>query len=366
MGAHVDALATALRAGGNEVELVTAGSTATAFGWPEAHTWWPVHAGPAAPRGLLDWHRIMRLAGTVDVVHAHGHQAAVVAAVAVAQARPRPRLVVSLHNDLPPTGSSTVERARARGVRRLLGWSLRRAELVTGASADLVELAASLGARRTELALVPSPRVAGLLRSDPLGPLERDRLLAGAGVPSDLPVVLTVSRIAPQKDLRTLVQAARLSRVPATWVVVGDGDERLRRELEQEADGIRPRSADGSAVVRFVGARADVPEWLRSADVFVLTSRWEARALVVQEAMAAGLPVVATRTGGLPELLEGAGCLVPVGDPTALASEVDALLADPAARQRRGALARTVAVSWPAVEDEARRWLGRYAQTSLQ
>ena len=82
--------------------------------------------------------------------------------------------------------------------------------------------------------------------------------------------------------------------------------------------------------------------------------------------MAAGLPVVATRTGGLPELLEGAGCLVPVGDPTALAAEVDALLADPAARQRRGASARTVAVSWPAVEDEARRWLGRYAQTSLQ
>jgi glycosyltransferase involved in cell wall biosynthesis len=336
---------------------------------------------------------VMRLAGTVDVVHAHGHQAAVVAAVAVARARPRPRLFVSLHNDLPGVAKaagpfavpfpapftagaraqpslartssrararSSVARARSSATRSLLSWALGRAQLVTGASPDLVELATALGARRTDLALVPSPAVADLLHTEPLGPLERDRLLASAGLPTGQPLVLTVARVAPQKDLPTLVAAARRSAVRATWVVVGDGDERLRAQLEQEADGIRHGDGTG-ADVRFVGARTDVRDWLRAADLFVLTSRWEARALVVQEAMAAGLPVVATRTGGLPGLLGNAGCLVPVGDPGAVVAEVDRLLADPAARHRMGHDARSLAASWPTPLDEARRWVERYA-----
>jgi glycosyltransferase involved in cell wall biosynthesis len=374
-GAHVDSLVTVQRELGHDVQIVTADSTAQTFGWPDAHRLWPVHHGSRAPRGLVDWHRVMRLAGTVDVVHAHGHQAAVVAAVAVARARPRPRLVVSLHNDLPRTSpspsspssapsrskaSSSVSRAQAAVARHLLAWSLRRANLVTGASVDLVELAESLGARRTELALVPSAAVVDLLASERLTPPERDALLREAGVPTDRPLVLTVSRIAPQKDLPTLVEAARLSRVPATWVVVGDGEERLRARLEQEADGIRRRGGDGP-VVRFVGARTDVSAWLRAADLFVLTSRWEARALVVQEAMAAGLPVVVTRTGGLPDLVRDAGSLVAVRDPSAVSAEVDRLLTDPEARARLGATARAVAAGWPTPDDETRRWVDRYA-----
>lgn len=360
VGAHVDTLVAGLRDLGHDVEIVTADATAQTFGWGDAHRLWPVHRGARAPRGLVDWHRIMRLAGTVDVVHAHGHQAAVVAAVAVARARPRPRLAVSLHNDLPPIPRSAPARAGAALTRRLLEWSLRRADLVTGASADLVELAVSLGARRTELATVASAAVVGLLQSEPLAPTERGALLAGAGIRPDRPLVLTVSRIAPQKDLPTLVRAARLSRVPATWVVVGAGDERLRARLEQEADGIRQPEGEGP-VVRFVGARTDVGDWLRVADVFVLTSRWEARALVVQEAMAAGLPVVVTRTGGLPDLVGDAGCLVAVGDPSAVAAQVDLLLSDPENRARRGAAARARAATWATPDAETRRWVDRYA-----
>lgn len=360
VGAHVDTLVAGLRELGHDVRIVTADSTARTFGWPDARRLWPVHAGAGAPRGLVDWHRIMRLAGTVDVVHAHGHQAAVVAAVAVARARPRPRLVVSLHNDLPPVPSTAGGRARRAVVRRLVGWALRRADLVTGASTDLVELARALGARRAEPALVPSPAVGDLLRSEPLGLAERDALLAAAGVPTDRPLVLSVSRIAPQKDLPTLLGAARLSRVPAAWVVVGDGDERLRARLEDEADGIRPPGGDGP-VVRFVGARTDVATWLRAADLFVLTSRWEARALVVQEAMAAGVPVVVTRTGGLPELVGEAGSLVAVGDSSAVAETVDRLLVEPATRARQGAAGRAVAATWSTPDDETRRWVDRYA-----
>ncbi|MEW1953813.1 glycosyltransferase family 4 protein [Terrabacter sp. NPDC080008] len=398
IGAHVDRLVADLRAMGHHVEVVTAESTAAAFGWRDAHRLWPVHPGLRAPVGLLDWHRVMRLAGTVDVVHAHGHQAAVVAAIAVTRARPRPRLFVSLHNDLPSVAPAPVPyaapytaaaqpptaapkttgspgatgtaspptagrrdapwgRAGRSATQALLSWCLGRAQLVTGASPDLVELARSLGARRVELALVPSPAVADLLDAGPLAPAERERLLASAGLPADQPVVLTVARIAPQKDLPTLVAAARRSRVPASWVVVGDGDERLRARLEQEAAGIR----QGEHAVHFVGARADVHDWLRASDVFVLTSRWEARALVVQEAMAAALPVVATRTGGLPELVSDAGTLVPVGDPVSVAAEVDLLLDDPTVRERMGAAARLRASSWPTPEDEARRWVERYA-----
>ena len=66
-----------------------------------------------------------------------------------------------------------------------------------------------------------------------------------------------------------------------------------------------------------------------AADVFALASTWEARALVVQEAMASGLPVVATAVGGLPGLLGGTGLLVAPGDPVALADAVDRLLGDP-------------------------------------
>ena len=134
--------------------------------------------------------------------------------------------------------------------------------------------------------------------------------------------MLTISRIAPQKDLGTLVEAAAALRAPCRWVVVGDGDPDLRRGLE---DRVRRTGAP----VELVGARADAADLLRAADVFVLPSTWEARALVVQEAMAAGVPVVASDTGGLRDLVEGVGLLVPVGDAATLADRVEAVLLDP-------------------------------------
>ena len=366
IGAHVDQLTRDLRAAGNEVVLATSASTAAGFGWQDAHLLWPVHRGLSAPRGLVDWHLLKNLAGSVDVVHAHGHQAAVVAAVAVSRARPRPGFVVSLHNTLPgtplgrmPLGSLRAHTVVSRAVRTVVGWAVRRAALVTGASDDLVQLARLLGARQTELATVASPAVPRLLAAPVTTPAQRRAARRALGSPArvttdsdcDVPLVLTVARIAPQKDLPTLVAAAGSLHSPARWVVVGGGDERLRASLESELSGIP---------LDLVGAQPDVQAWLRAADVFVLTSRWEARALVVQEAMAAGLPVVATRTGGLPGLIGEAGLLVPVGDSRAVADAVERLLGDEALRRRLSSEARSRATMWASPAEEARRWVARY------
>ncbi|WP_347353420.1 glycosyltransferase family 4 protein [Intrasporangium sp.] len=355
IGSHVGRLTADLRHLGQEVVVVTDRSTASHFGWTGSRTLWPLGSARAMARAPLDWHRIMRLASTVEVVHAHGQQAGLVAAVAVLRARPRPRLVVTLHNELPTGGVG------ARTVR----WALRRADLVTGASEDLVETARALGARRTELSVVTSPRLAALLappaprvdvspRPGGRGNTSTGAGVTGAGVTGagrDRPLVLTVSRIAPQKDLATLVGAAHASTEPATWVVVGGGDADLRRRLESEVGGIP---------LTFVGERDDVEAWLRAATVLVLTSRWEARALVVQEAMAAGVPVVVPAVGGLPGLVGDAGVLVAPGDPAATATAVDELLRDPSRRAHLAARGRERARTWDTPEQEARHWLERY------
>jgi glycosyltransferase involved in cell wall biosynthesis len=243
---------------------------------------------------------------------------------------------------------------------KAISWALGRADLVAVASPDLVDLAERLGARSPVVVDVAAPGVQALLASQPLPEPERSTLLAGADIDPALPVVLAVSRIAPQKDLGVLVDAARRSDRAATWVVIGDGDAGLREDLETEADGIRSRASRPGA--RFLGARDDVALWLRSAAVFVLTSRWEARALVVQEAMATGIPVVATRTGGIPGLVGDAGRLVSVGDSAGIAAEVDRLLGDPAERHRLGRAARRIAATWPTAALEARRWSERYQE----
>jgi glycosyltransferase involved in cell wall biosynthesis len=99
--------------------------------------------------------------------------------------------------------------------------------------------------------------------------------------------------------------------------------------------------------------------------VFVLPSRWEARALVVQEAMAAGTPVVATDVGGLHDLVAGTGLLVIPGDPEAIAKATDRILADPGLREELAARGREVARGLPDGRDTASRWLAWYTETLL-
>ena len=151
-------------------------------------------------------------------------------------------------------------------------------------------------------------------------------------------VIGYVGRLSPEKNPQLFVRAAaRVARQcpRARFVVVGDGP--LRAELE----GVARDLGLGDAI-RFEGIRDDMPGVYARLDVLALTSWHEGTPLVLLEAMASGIPVVATSVGGVPELIEAdvTGLLSRPGDDVALATALLDLARDPARRARLGAGAR--------------------------
>ena len=148
-------------------------------------------------------------------------------------------------------------------------------------------------------------------------------------------VVATVARLDPVKDLMTLLEAfaAVRLRVPlAHLLVVGDGPERARLEA-------RAAQPDLAGSVHMTGYRQDVRALLPAADVYTSSSISEGVSITILEAMAAGIPVVATAVGGTPEVLpdeSAGGILVPCRNPERLASAIVSLALD---QRRRAALA---------------------------
>jgi glycosyltransferase involved in cell wall biosynthesis len=138
-------------------------------------------------------------------------------------------------------------------------------------------------------------------------------------------------------------------------LIAGDGPERPRLVSEIARLGL-----DGA--VELLGTRGDVHELLAAADVFVLSSESEGMPMSVLEAMAAGLPVVASAVGGVPEVVRDGetGALVPPRDPVALAEAIRLLVADPALRQRFGDAGRRRVEREFAVADFRRAHLELY------
>jgi glycosyltransferase involved in cell wall biosynthesis len=169
-------------------------------------------------------------------------------------------------------------------------------------------------------------------------PIDRAALRDSLGVPADAPLVGTVGRLNPQKAPLELVRAAawlhaRRPGVHFVWIGSGPLEAAARAALAEH--GL-------SKVFHLVGQRSDIPQSMRALDVFVLSSRWEGFPLVVLEAMAARLPVVATRILGTAEAVyEGtSGLLIPPGDPEQLGSALLDLLDDPARARCLGARGR--------------------------
>jgi glycosyltransferase involved in cell wall biosynthesis len=156
--------------------------------------------------------------------------------------------------------------------------------------------------------------------------------------------LLHVGRLHTQKGQRFLIDAVDLLRrqgCQSSLVIAGEGP--LREELE---DRVRRLGLDGC--VSLLGRRDDVRDLLRAADVFVFPSLYEAAGIALLEAMACARPVVASRTGGIVEIVRDGvdGLLVPPGDSEALANALGRLAADPALRGRLTAAARTRAIEF--------------------
>ena len=158
------------------------------------------------------------------------------------------------------------------------------------------------------------------------------------GLPEGVPVIGLVGRLdhwgKGHKELLTAIARLR-ERHPVQALIVGGG--RRIDEVRQLAESLGLAGA-----VHFLGPRPDVPDLLNAMDIFVLPSYSEGVSLALLEAMAAGLPVIATAVGGLPEVVTDGdnGLLIPPRDAEALAGALERLLADPAFAQRLGANAR--------------------------
>jgi glycosyltransferase involved in cell wall biosynthesis len=338
---HVAALAAGCQRAGMVVGAFGPAGSRDVFG--DAISFTPVRIADR-PRPAADATAIISLrrdlqAARPDVVHAHGVRAGAFAALALLAMRSagRPALAVTVHNG-PPEGR--LNRAIYGVLERVCA---RRCDAVLCASADLAIRMRALGATGAQRFDVPAaaavpPSAAAVARA------AADIDAAGR------PVVLAVGRLAPQKGFDVLVAAAARwrGRVPAPRTLIA-GSGPLAADLTAQA-----RAAGADVVL--LGERDDVPALLAVAEVFVLSSRWEARALILQEAMRAGRPIVATRSGGTPELTgEDAAMLVPPDDAEALAAAVLALLDDPPLAARLGRTARARSAAFPAEEDAVRR-----------
>jgi glycogen(starch) synthase len=285
--------------------------------------------------------RVLRRGATapVDLVHAHqGEDMATLLLARVAARRHRCPLVVTVHCSVGHTLLGDGLRVR---LLRSLGGRLERGTL-----------------RQADAVIVLTERTASALRTDGVDPGRICTVPSGfepalfcataAEVDSSRtrPRIGYVGRLARQKRADLLVHAFGRMREKADLVVVGDGPERARvGRLAAHSP-----AAERITMTGFV-EHAAVPAVLRSLDVLVLPSAYEEMGSVLVEAMVAGVPVVASDVGGIPEVVRHGqtGLLVPPGDVDCLAEALDRLAGDPVLRARlsAGARARARSYAWP-------------------
>ena len=264
--------------------------------------------------------RLIRQGG-FDVVHMHTAHAHALGCAAAALAR-RSRTVVSRRTAFPAAARFLGGFKYRHGVDRFI--AISQAVKQTLLDAGVEERRVAVVHSGIDLARFEGVSSEGL----------REEL----GVPPDAPVVGTVAALAPRKGHGELLAATRrvLEAEPgARLVLVGDGE--LRDALEAQA-----KELDIGHAVTFTGFRSDVPRWLGLFDVFVMPSHLEGLCTSVLDALAMRRPVVATRVGGLPEIVSDGetGLLVPPRAPEALAEAVVRLLRDRALGRRLGEAGR--------------------------
>jgi glycosyltransferase involved in cell wall biosynthesis len=316
---HAPELAAWLGARGHHVEVLTTAPAPPAAQPYDVH--WVPRRLPAGARHVAAAVAVARLARRADVVYA----TSMVGRTAVGCLLARRPFVAKLTSD--PAFERSHRRAHggagvlARMLRGIRDWSVRRAAHVVCPSEYIAALAASWRGR-DGISVLPNP-----------APAAADA--QAVPQPAPAPVVAFAGRLTAAKNLDVALHA--IERIPeATLVVVGDGEERQRLE----------RLADDQ--VQFVGAkpRAEVLGLLAAADVAVLPSAWENFPHAAVEALAMGTPIVATRVGGVPEIVRDGenGLLVEPGDDAAFAAALERVVRDDDLRARlRAAAAPSVA-----------------------
>jgi glycosyltransferase involved in cell wall biosynthesis len=285
-------------------------------------------AGVGAGAGLLP--RLWPHLRWAEIVHSHLLKADMATAVAATLAGRRAGLIASKHND-----EQVLERPLVSFVHGLVGALPQRTICLSDHVARFIEEHGRI--RRAKLVRIyygVDPAPFALAASDGAARLEARREL---GVADDEVVFICVARFAPQKahDVLLRAMAKLVQRAPRVrLLLVGDdpfGDGRTRAERLAAELELGDR-------VLFAGIRRDVPRLLAASDCFVMCSLWEGLGLVFLEAMAAGLPVVATRVSATPEVVDAdvTGLLVPPRDEAALADAMERLARDAGMRRTLG------------------------------
>jgi len=279
-----------------------------------------------------------------DLVHVHTPVAALLGRLAAWRARV-PRIVYTAHGFYFHDGMPGWQRAIFLTLEWLAG---RVTDLLLTQSAEDAATARRWGLCRGGRVEAIGNGV-DVARFHPLtDPAERAALRASLDTPPDAVVILMTGRLVAEKGHPELVEAMR--QVDAMLWIAG---ERLPSDHAGSIDAALAAAASDPVLrrrVRLLGHRADMPALLRAADIFTLPSHREGMPRSIIEAMACGLPVVATNIrGAREEVVQGAdaastGALVPVRDPAALAAALNRLVADPALRAHQGAAGRARAV----------------------
>lgn len=282
-----------------------------------------------------DWRVSLRLAKAVaerrlDVLHAHQYSPYFYAALAKARGPHRPRLILTEHGRHFPDHVSPLRRAVNRVVLAPL------ADAITACCKFSAEgLSKVDGFPGSRIEIIEN----GINVAQYGPPISKADAKSNVGLDSSRRHLIHVARHHSVKDQPTLLRgfAAASADLPdVDLLMVGDGP--LRPDLEKLAAelGIASR-------VKFLGIRTDIPDLMRAAEVFALTSVSEAASLTLLEAMASGLPSVLTNVGGNPEIVrhEREGLLFPRSDWAGCAAAIRRMFTDPALAERCAAAART-------------------------
>jgi glycosyltransferase involved in cell wall biosynthesis len=280
----------------------------------------PVHL-IGSPAGLRDPRWVARLVRLVrsrrpDVVHVHSPAVAAVARVALRALPGRPVLVSTEHN----VWTSFTRFTRAANAATI---ALGDAHLAV--SREVRASMSPAAQQRTTVVLHGIP-----LRSVAAARAGRSSARAELGMGDDI-LVMTVANFREKKDYPTLLEAARQCPEHLRFVAIGQGPLEAAMHARRDELGLGER-------FRFLGYHPEPLRLLAAADLFVLASRYEGLPIALLEAMAVGVPPVATAVGGIPEVVTDGvdGRLVPPGRPAELARALQELAASPEARTALG------------------------------